>query len=319
MLVITNRNIQKQHFEGLVGNDRAFGEQVNTKGPGEVRLAWASKNNDQWQVELVPEPKRLTVNNLPSKSVFCQLRNRLQAQCKNCLFFIHGYNQDFKKSLEKAQQIEQRYGVEVVLFSWPSNTGGFAVYEYRQAKRVAQASVAALDASLMKLGGYLCGDFDRQAQQGCRVKFSLMAYSLGCFLFKNYVQDAVFERESNVFENIILCQADVDNKGHADWIDDVHIGKRNYITINENDWVLKWSDANFQRSRLGRTAQNLNAQNAIYLDVTDAPGVERKHGLFYAETNATIKSFFDVAINGGRAEEVSGLEHHTQRNAYVVI
>ncbi len=316
MLIVTNRNIRKTHLNGLVGDDQVFGESINDKGPSEIRLAWANRDQNGWLIDLIPEPDALTADNLPSKNVFIQLRESLQSRCQNCLFFIHGFNQSFVESMEKAHAIETLYGVEVVLFSWPSNAGGFATQEYRLAKRAAMASATALDATITKLAGYLTGDFDRRTLQSCRVKVSLMAYSLGNLMFKNYIQNAEFEPESNVFENVILCQADVDNKGHARWVDQIHIGKRVYITINENDWVLKWSDANFQRNRLGRTAQQLNAQKAFYVDFTDAPGVERKHGLFYLESNETVRVFFNAAINGDRAESVDGLVYDSANNAH---
>jgi len=67
-----------------------------------------------------------------------------------------------------------------------------------------------------------------------------------------------------------ICQADVDNHGHADWVNEISAGKRVYVTINENDFVLKWSDINFQKSRLGRSAKNLNS-SASYFNFTEGP------------------------------------------------
>ncbi|KAA3651414.1 MAG: alpha/beta hydrolase, partial [Proteobacteria bacterium] len=181
MLIVTNRNINQDRFQNGVADEFAFGEQVNAKGPNEIRLAHAKKiktgdNAGQWRIKLVKEPKNLTADNLPSKHEFAALRKRLHQANKNCVFFIHGYNQSFQKNLAQSLLIEQLYDVEVVAFSWPSNTGGFTIREYRDAKRTAQASVAALDATLMKLGAYHCGPFDREARESCDVKLSLMAY-----------------------------------------------------------------------------------------------------------------------------------------------
>lgn len=41
MLIVTNRNIVRSNFKNGVGNERAFGDEVNSKGPNEVRLAHA--------------------------------------------------------------------------------------------------------------------------------------------------------------------------------------------------------------------------------------------------------------------------------------
>lgn len=316
MLIITNRNIIKSNFKDGVGNEHCFGDDVNSKGPNEVRLAHAEKKNGKWEVRLVKEPSKLTERNIPSRKEFISLREKLTKSKKNCVFFVHGFNQSFEKNLEKSLAMEKEHGVEVVAFSWPSNPGGFKTREYRHAKRIAKSSVGALDATLEKVGDYLTEPFNKEALAACDVKFTFMTYSLGNFLFQNYVRDAMYESETNIFDNVVLCQADVDNKGHKHWVNRIEAGKRVYVTINENDFVLKWSDINFQKDRLGRTAKNLNADKAIYLNFTDGPNVGKTHGVFYKKTNEVVKSCFTEILNGRRGETVSGLTYNEKSNAY---
>lgn len=316
MFLISNRNIVESNFQNGVGNEEAFGEGLNSKGPNEIRLAHADKSMGKWQVTLVEEPTQLTPDNLPSIREFSKLRKKLMIDKKNCIFFVHGFNQSFEESLEKALSIEKRYNVEVVVFSWPSNPGGFIRKEYRHAKRTAKCSVGALDATLEKLGSYLREPFNQDDLLNCDVKFSFMTYSLGNFLFQNYVRDVSYEAETSIFENIILCQADVDNQGHEVWVDQIETGKRIYVTINENDYVLKWSDANFQKARLGRQVQGLNSRKAKYIDFTDGPNVGKKHGVFLQETNNIIKQFFTEVFNGRRGEIVDGLKYDSPSNTY---
>jgi esterase/lipase superfamily enzyme len=194
--------------------------------------------------------------NIPSQQHFLKIREKLTTDKKNCVFFVHGFNQSFEKNLEKSLALEKEHGVEVIAFSWPSNPGGFKTKEYRHAKRTARASMGAFDSTLEKLSDYLKDPFSKEALKACNVKFSMLSYSLGNYLLQNYIIDSAYENETAIFDNIVLCQADVDNKGHASWVDKIETGKRVYITINENDWVLKWSDANFQNDRLGRTAKS---------------------------------------------------------------
>jgi len=316
MLIITNRNINTKNFVNGIGDHRAFGDSVNSKGPNEVRLATAEKIAGKWNVKLIKEPKAISSTNIPSQKQFLKLREKLTDMKKNCVFFVHGFNQGFKKNLEKSLALELEHGIEVIAFSWPSNPGGFKTKEYRYAKRTAKASLGALDSTLEKLGAYLKEPFNRAALLKCDVKFSLMTYSLGNYLFKNYIQDSAYENETAIFDNVILCQADVDNKNHADWVDLIETGKRVYVTINENDWVLKWSDANFQKDRLGRTAKNLNSNNAIYFDFTDGKGVGKTHGLFYKNTNEIVKNIFSEILKGGRGEDVKGMTYHPRSNSY---
>ncbi|MCU7844083.1 MAG: alpha/beta hydrolase [Candidatus Thiodiazotropha sp. (ex Monitilora ramsayi)] len=316
MLIVTNRNIVKSNFKDGVGDEGAFGDDVNSKGPNEVRLAYAEKKQGKWRVELVKEPSRITARNIPSRKEFSILRDKLTQSKKNCVFFVHGFNQDLLKNLEKSLAIEKQHGVEVVAFSWPSNPGGFKTNEYRHAKRTAKASVGALDATLEKLGRYLQEPFNREALEACETKFSFLSHSLGGFLFQNYVRDSSYDDETNIFENVILCQADVDSPGHEAWVDQIEAGKRTYVTINENDWVLKWSDANFQKDRLGRTARDLVSRSAGYFDFTDGPNVGTTHGLFYKKTNDVVKAFFTEVLNGRRGESVAGLNYDARSNAY---
>ena len=316
MLIITNRNINSSNFNNGIGDHKAFGDGVNSKGPNEVRLATAEKTNGKWRVELIKEPSKITNNNIPSRKEFSKVRDKLTSERKNCVFFVHGFNQSFEKNLEKSLALEKEHNVEVIAFSWPSNPGGFKTKEYRHAKRTARASVGALDSTLEKLGSYLKEPFNRDALETCDIKFSLMTYSLGNYLFQNYVVDSVYENETSIFDNVVLCQADVDNKGHASWVNLIETGKKVYITINENDWVLKWSDANFQKDRLGRTAKNLNSENAIYFDFTNGSGVGKTHGVFYKETNEVVKEFFTRVLNGKRGEDITGMTYDPRSNAY---
>lgn len=316
MLIITNRNIKKSNFKNGVGDHKAFGDSVNSKGPNEVRLATAEKDNGKWKVKLIKEPSVLTKNNIPSRKEFLAIREKLTTEKKNCVFFVHGFNQSFEKNLEKSLALEKEHGVEVIAFSWPSNPGGFKTKEYRHAKRTARASIGALDSTLEKLSLYLKEPFNRAALQACNVKCSLMTYSLGNYLFQNYIIDSAYENETAIFENVILCQADIDNKDHSRWVDLIETGKRVYVTINEDDWVLKWSDANFQKDRLGSTAKNLNSSNAVYFDFTGGEGVKKTHGLFYKKTNNIVKDFFTKALNGERGENIQGMTFDSRTNSY---
>ena len=315
MLIITNRKVNESNFKNGVGDHNAFGDQINSKGPSEVRLAKAEKVDGKWLVRLIKEPPQLSGDNLPSKSEFTHFRNYLTETKKNCVFFVHGFNQSFEKNLEKSLAMEKEHGVSVIAFSWPSNPGGFVTKEYRNAKRAAKASVVALDATLEKLGEYLRQPFNKDALEACDIKISLMAYSLGNYLLQNYISNAVYENETSVFDNVILCQADVDNHEHAKWVDLIRTGKRVYVTINENDHVLKWSDVNFQKDRLGRTAKKLNS-TAVYFDFTCGDNVGNTHGVFYKKTNSVVKAFFTEVLNGRRGELIQGMVYDQRSNSF---
>ena len=317
MLVVSNRAVAVDRLNAAgVADEKLFGETVNQKGPDELRFAYAERRRGRWRVELVPEPDRISRTSPPSKKVFKHLRRRLMRECKNCVFFIHGFNQSFKESLVRAQKIEERYDVEVVVFSWPSNPGGVIIEEYKRAKAAARASVNALDRTFEKMQHYLRTPFKRSELRNCHVSFNLMAYSLGNYLLQKYVENPIFSGETVIFDNVVLTQADVDNQSHAHWVSRVETGKHVFVTINENDHVLKWSDLNFQRDRLGRTARGLNAPDVVYVDFTGGPGVGNTHGFYHEDTNEPIRQLFAEMLNGRPIFAPAGFVYNERKNAF---
>jgi len=75
---------------------------------------------------------------------------------KNCIFFIHGFNNDLDDVVTRCWKFEKNYNVEVIAFSWPANGGGIrGAASYLSDKRDARMSVNALDRCFEKLFNYL--------------------------------------------------------------------------------------------------------------------------------------------------------------------
>lgn len=309
MLIVTNRRIN-----GVRRTDETlFGEDVNISGASNIRFAWAEKVDDQWQLELVPEPRIMTEDRRPSREVFRQFRQLLIDNQKDCVFYIHGYNQSFEDTLEQGHEIQERYDVVVVVFSWPSNPGGFIPLEYNRARAIARESVIALDRTFELMGRYLRENLETE----CDCSFNLLAHSLGCYLFENFIRDPVFSGETRLFSNIVLNAADVDSDVHPEWVNKLRFSRRVYATINEDDYVLDASDI-INPDRLGNTAENLTASRAIYLDFTDGDDVRKKHQHFgtTAEANDVVLDFFQRVLHGREGVPGQGFEFNADKNAY---
>jgi hypothetical protein len=318
MLLATNRNLVTGNFKNGVGNEGGFGEEVSEKGPTELRFARVTRPESGWKLALVAEPQALDPENLPSRAEFEFLAKRCIAGKKHCIFYIHGYNKPFVETLEQAWLIQERYGVEVVLFSWPSNTGGPAPVEYRQARRVAQSSFSALDSLLEKYGRYLkewMTPMDEAALLSCGSTTNLISHSLGNYLLEHYVLSTAYQAETRLFTNLVLSQADVNSVNHIKWVDQIVVGQRAYVTINEKDGILKWSES-INPPRLGRTLANLESKKALYFDFTGGKGVGNKHQLWGEVNNAAVKNFFQLVLTGERGEDATGFEFDPKYNAY---
>ncbi|MEO0535527.1 MAG: alpha/beta hydrolase [Cyanobacteria bacterium P01_A01_bin.123] len=301
MYVVTNRNLQPNERP-----ERRFGPSFNQLGPNELRLAEANKVNGNWQVNILEDRMAYGGQEMwASEAAFLTAQQRMREIDTNCVFLVHGFNTDFDDALESAYRIQQIYRVEVVLFTWPSNGGGISgVASYRDDKRDAALSVNALDRCFEKLTHY----FDKYAEQ-CTQKFSLATHSMGNYLLKHLLKSSVYQGETLLFDNIVMLAADVNNHDHAQWVDRIQYRNRLFITINEDDSALFASRAKTgeqQRARLGHWLRNLTAKNATYLDFTDAQFIRAHHNYFSDESalqNSRIRELFQVAFNGGKAEQ----------------
>lgn len=311
-LVVTNRK-----FLNAKANEKIFGESPHSLGPGELRLAWAEKTSGRWKVELIPETKnqRITVSKPPSQLAFEEYRNTLIEKNMDCVFYVHGYNKSFEESLEQAHKIQQLYGTGVVGFSWPSNPGGFISNEYDRARAIARASNIALDRIFEKMEQYVRECLSEE----CNISFNLLVHSLGNYLFKGFVDAPIFSGETRFFDNIVIHQADVDNKNHASWVDKLRYSRRVYVTLNERDFVLGASELK-NPDRLGNTLGRLNSKRATYVNFTNAKNIRKTHQIFGdgADKNKNIKDFFQRAFNGGQAEAGNGVSFDGDTNTHNV-
>jgi len=318
MLLATNRKLITKNLKNGVGDEGAFGEDVNDKGPTELRFARVTRPQSGWRVAVVAEPTALDPDNLPSRAEFAHLAKRCVAGNKHCVFYVHGYNKPFVETLEQAWLIQERYDVEVVLFSWPSNTGGLPPVEYRQARRIAQASFGAFDSLLEKYGTYLTDwltPMDEAALLACGSTTNLIAHSLGNYLLEHYVLSSAYQAETRLFKNVLLSQADVNSMNHIKWVDQVIVGQRTYVTINENDKILSWSES-INPPRLGKTLANLESKKALYFDFTNGKGVGNKHQLWGEVSNKAVRAFFQLVLTGDRGEQSGGFKFDPHYNAY---
>jgi len=166
LLIVTNRKISNSDANDIT----LFGEKVNDKGASELRLAWAEKGaGGKWKLDLIPEPDPLTIDNIPSREAFREYVQILREKNMDCVYYVHGYDKKFSETLDQAHKVHKRYGVGVIVFSWPSNPGGCIISEYRQAQAIASNSIVALDRTFEKLGSYLCVERDEL----CEISFNL--------------------------------------------------------------------------------------------------------------------------------------------------
>lgn len=312
IIIISNRNVNPDNFD-----HKMFGDSFNENGQDFLRVATAKNlGHDKWELTLLEEPKKVNDLNPPSRRFFKKCLDETKDSQKPWVFFVHGFNQSFLKNLNKCKEIEE-YGVNVVAFSWPSNPGPQAIYkklkEYKRSQKNARRSVIGLERTMEKLSAYM----REYSDNSCEINFNMVVHSLGNYLFKCFVESDVFGGETGIFNNVILHEADCDNRGHARWVERISDAGRVYITINKRDKVLNMSDK-VNADRLGNTVRDLNAENASYIDFSGVKGVGTAHRLWDkpAKNNTKIHTIFKQLFTGERPEQANDLRYDPTDNVY---
>lgn len=366
MFIVTNREVDESR-----GDLGAFGSRPNALGPNELRLAEATRSGRTWRVRVLPDQisdamarevglvrevdpatgqkKPIYASRYVARKLLARVNPSMaggRGAGRNLVLFVHGFNNDVKAVLDRAEQMEKNYGVEVVPFTWPANGGGVhGVASYKSDKRDALASTGALDRVLGRLHDYLqeihaehvrhiereadrrfpddAEKWDRfftsQAERWCPFSVSMVLHSMGNYLYKHLLKSSTYRGNLLIFDNVALIAADTNSAGHPEWVDEIQCRGRVFITLNEKDGALLASRLKMgeqQKARLGHFPYGLTARRAVYVDVTGAAHVGDSHAYFEGAPlrNARIRRFFDEAFNGQAAE--ARLHYDVARNMY---
>jgi len=351
MYLITNRRVEPEQ-RGL----EKLGKRPNQKGNNELRVAKASKTSRGIRLEILEDEidcaeakeyiQEFSLDLDPDAQHYCSLRvacrlfSKLQNEKRNLLFYVHGYNNNVRDVLNTAFMLEDRYGVEVLPFTWPANGGGIhGKASYLSDKRDARASAGALERTVRLMHHYLHlitasirremqsraekkhpnnaekrdALFARLIEDRCSVSVNGLFHSMGNYLYKQMLKSSITEGNQLLFDNVVLCQADTNNEGHAQWVDLIRHNKRVLITINENDYALRLSrmkTGDAQKARLGHFIKRLDSDIANYVDLTEASWVQKSHSPFGepATRNSKLKEFFKRAFAGKDTDDLISLE-----------
>jgi len=372
MFILTNRifypqeggfsKLGSRHGEGGANDLRLV--EVTRKGSGKhsIRIIpnWVTENDtDLWSHLTLSDEELAAANESPSASsdpddpnakpdAPAVFGSRYAAEKiikgvnsgRDFVLFVHGFNVDLKGAVERAEQFEKDFGVEVVIFSWPAKGGGVAgTLNYRDDKRDARSSAGALDRAIEKIHGYLARfreravedimresverfpeDRERQLEfvnrkieKLCPYSLTLVCHSMGNYVLKYAVRSSTaFSGSRAIFDNILLVAPDTNHDDHEFWVGKLQARNRLYICINEDDFALAASRVKVgveQTARLGHCVRLPHSPNAMYVDFTDAKAVGRSHGYFEVKKseNEHVHDFFRRAMKGRRAEaDVSG-------------
>lgn len=211
----TNRNFQ-------AGNKRqAFGGRFNPDGVAALRFGFAEFNRGASGLQMAGVtvyPERTTPNGIEggSERFLEDLRLLMKGGRSDTLVFIHGFNVTFTGALEAAARLADGVtidgrGVNVVVFSWPSDGQAVPLMSYYSDREDARASGPALARAYLKLRDYL---MKLDSQEYCERRLHLLAHSMGAYVLRQGLQ-AVIAKEpgalNRLFDQILLAAPDEDD------------------------------------------------------------------------------------------------------------
>lgn len=297
-IVFTNRAPRFTPDDQPVGNALLFKEHMPFKQSDQVFLANATfqgtdlksdfDDPDAWNCDFFGKASSAAAVQKLEQT----LRHRLKVN-PNVLVFVHGFDQSFPKTLRKATQLEEIYGVTVMLFTWPSQppvlgkvlSNKFGRYITNKSRRRAKRSASALIQSLNLA--------QRTASAMQSISFSMLCHSMGNLALKHALLQGM---SCPSFDHVMLHQAEVPAENHQTWVNRIQ-SKSTFITMNENDFALMVLGP-FKSPRLGTKVAAPEA-NAFYLDLTKTKAVGNRHTIYLNSVkNETLKRCFDQIFKG---------------------
>jgi len=329
-------------------NELRLLELVNPQSDSKRFVLLDNKLNKQ-KVQEIKDEFNLDIdenkNHYASLEVASRIFKKARDEKKQILVFVHGYNNDMQDTVKKALKIESTYNVIVIIFSWPANGGGVIIgtASYLSDKADARASADAMNLFFKKLHHYHTiftkAEIDKLwikahnkhknnpekakmryvelQRKLCNITINLLCHSMGNYVLKYATVPSDTQLTTPIFNNICLVAADTNNKNHKDWVEKIETRSNLYIVINKRDSALTASrikPGKEQLARLGHYTKLLNAQNAIYVDVTKAKNVGSEHTYFTGIDNDKLEKLFLDMFEGKDAED--GLIYRTDNNSY---
>ena len=184
-----------------------FGSGFSEDGLANLRFGMAEVSGDDLdEVDLYVAAERLKIDRarkikgapgsvLGSQNIFNRVRGKMVQHSRDTVIFIHGYNVSFQEALTSAAELKRNFstaeggpGVNVVLFSWPSDGSMMPYIAYGNDRQDAAASGPAFARGLLKLAEFLRGS---TAEDACDQRIHLVAHSMGNYVLRHTLQEII--------------------------------------------------------------------------------------------------------------------------------
>jgi esterase/lipase superfamily enzyme len=324
----TNRDPRPQ------GNPTNFGKRFSHDGLANLRFGVAEVQGRKVKVRTAPEKLKKPGESgspvLGSVDVFKDLRGQMKRKKRDTVVFIHGYNVSFKEAVQSAAQLQDQFsevggrGVNVAVFSWPSDGSMVPWLAYTNDRRDAAASALAFARGILKLRDFLreMGEDD-----ACQQRIHLVAHSMGNYVLRHALQEIVRYSHGTpprLFDEIFLMAADEDD----DAFEKEHklkllpkLAKRVHVYFNRGDRAMSISDrTKGNPDRLGDDGPRAPfdvPSKVTQIDCTRVVGGLVEHS-YFIDTPKVVSDMCQV-LEGAEPQDVAGRRFVPDRNRYELV
>lgn len=328
-ILVTNRN--------WLVNEKTVGERESKNGVNRIAIATPQtrvvgvthrkmgKNRKKkiehtepsYKLNFIGDPQVNLANNQDSISYLTDVVNNLDND-RPWLVFLHGNNQTLNKNLAKARKIQEKYQVNLLVYSWPSraykpkfykaliaigkgallgninwlSAGGKLIKEqhkqYNDARRKAHITARSFVSSFEFLSKYLLQPLSEK-----NTKVNLLIHSLGHKVLKDSLIRSPESFKQFKFDNVLMHQADEFASNSLEWVAQTPVKSlaNVVITDNFNDVVLAasgLSNNNFNplkiNTRIGnRRRPEQGDPRFSYMHLTEIDGISWLHDIAWDE------------------------------------
>ena len=320
-----------------------FGRGFSKAGLASLRFGMAEVTGeklDSYELYVAPEILRKDTerkikggkgSKLGSDNVFKRVREKMVEHSRDTVIFIHGYNVSFKEALTDAVRLKHNLstaaggpGVNVVLFSWPSDGSMMPFIAYANDRQDAAASGPAFARGLLKLADFLRGSTPEEV---CDQRIHLVAHSMGNYVLRHTVQEIVKHssgRPVRLFDQVFLMAADEDDDAfeHDYKLKPLpRLAKRVNVYFNNNDRAMAVSDkTKGNPDRLGddgpRVPRGIPGKVTL-IDCTSVVEGLVEHS-YYLDT-PTVVADMRKALVGTPSDQFPGREYVQETNRYRLV
>lgn len=219
------------------------------------------------------------------------------------VLFVHGDGKTFLHAAVRGLDIQNTYGVQVIVFAWPSRRDDGQVFNN-------------LSTSLINLklsGNHFAALIDSVAlikeeykTKSIPLNFSMFLHSLGNEYLPQYVVSMDSTNHTKLFNNLVINAAAVNSKGHNSWVEKLNIQENIFINSNAKDVNLNGLRIISAYGYLmGELLVEPLAVNASYVNFSNAIGLKlppgRSHTYYIGEHVAksqNIRKYYSDLFHG---------------------